>query len=402
MRKKLAFILIITILINTIVPRSNYAASIDDINKQTNLEDVQKHQNENGKSATEEAFEEGTASTYPDGGKNEGVKLGETASSSNTVAGVLGSIFIAFPYVINKIMVLIVNNFQDSGKEINMFTIEDLVMNKYKLFDINFFNINNNSSKNAVDIIRKNVAIWYISLRNIAIVASVIMLVYIGIRMLIANVAETKAKYQSMLMNWFVGLLLVFSMQYIFAFLLELQEQLLNIVQSVVGSSNADIMGFEEYLMEHTFEAFSKAKGWDTISYVITYFVFVFFQIKFFYTYLKRFLSVGFLIVVSPLVTITYSIDAAGDGVAQSFRGWMTNMIYFIFIQVIHATVYAIFIYSAGEIAKAIPLMGTVMIMALSRAEQIVKTTVKLNGSGSEIADVKLLDKIKKGPQGID
>lgn len=74
--------------------------------------------------------------------------------------------------------------------------------------------------------------------------------------------------------------------------------------------------------------------------------------------YFKRFLSVGFLIIISPLITITYSIDKAGDGKAQAFGTWLREMVFNIFIQIIHAVIYIVFIFSAAEIAKQIPLLG--------------------------------------------
>ena len=46
---------------------------------------------------------------------------------------------------------------------------------------------------------------WYTAIRNIAIVLSMSVLLYVGIRMLLASVAQEKAKYRQMLLDWIVG-----------------------------------------------------------------------------------------------------------------------------------------------------------------------------------------------------
>jgi len=97
--------------------------------------------------------------------------------------------------------------------------------------------------------------------------------------------------------------------------------------------------------------------------------------------YFKRFITVGFLITISPLITISYAIDAAGDGKTQIFNTWLKEMVFNIFIQVIHAIIYIIFVISAAEIAKEIPIMGAVLFASLSRAVKVIQTSLHLNSS---------------------
>lgn len=392
MKKRLAFILIITILINTVIPNFIYADQTTDVAGDTKFEDVQKHQNEKGESTSDEVFHEGTATVTPSDGSSRTESLGETATSSNTTASILASIIIGLPWLVNNVLTMIVNTVQT--KQINgNFTIENLVFNEYDLFNINFVEYDENST-NTMDVLKKNVSTWYFALRNLAIVANAFILIYIGIRMAISTVAEEQAKYKKMFINWIVSLVLVFTMHYILIILLELQEKVIELIGSINVVST---QGFEESIINDTWNSFQSAKGWGAMQYAMVYFVFVYYQLKFFMAYFKRFLTVGFLFVISPLVTVTYSIDAAGDGKGQAFQAWLTNLIYYVFIQAIHVVVYAIYIISADEIAKAVPLFGAILIMTLSRAEKIVKTTFKLSGMG--IADEKLLDKIKRGPR---
>ena len=117
-------------------------------------------------------------------------------------------------------------------------------------------------------------------------------------------------------------------------------------------------------------------------------FVLVFYQLKFFIMYLFRVLKIFILTIVSPLMCVTYPIDAMGDGKAQGFNNWFRRVMMEIFIQPIHLVIYIVFIYSAGEIAKTQPLIGIIFIIALDYSEKIVRNAFKLKGKG--LKDIKL------------
>ena len=74
---------------------------------------------------------------------------------------------------------------------------------------------------------------WYKTFRNIAIVALLSILVYIGIRITLSSVANDKAKYKQMLVDWIVALCLVFLMHYIMAFSISIVKKINNMLTSV-------------------------------------------------------------------------------------------------------------------------------------------------------------------------
>ena len=182
---------------------------------------------------------------------------------------------------------------------------------------------------------------------------------------------------------------IIFFMHYIIAILYSLQDLILGILDKFVAGE-----GFEEAILKDTWGAINNAKGWDGVSVVITIYVIVYYELKFFLMYLKRLFTVGFLITVSPLITISYAIDAAGDGKTQVFNRWLKEMIFNIFIQVIHAVIYAIFIMSAAEIAKQIPILGAVLFSTLSRAVRIIRTSLQIDSSFTK--SESLLSRFKK------
>ena len=82
-------------------------------------------------------------------------------------------------------------------------------------------------------ILQSTVATWYKSLRNIALVALLSVLVYIGIRITLSSVASDKAKYKQMLVDWVIALCLVFLMHYIMAFSMTIVEKITDMLASI-------------------------------------------------------------------------------------------------------------------------------------------------------------------------
>lgn len=78
---------------------------------------------------------------------------------------------------------------------------------------------------------------WYKTFRNIAIVALLSILVYVGIRITLSSISSDKAKYKQMLMDWAVALCLVFLMHYIMAFAVTINEKIIQAISAISGSS---------------------------------------------------------------------------------------------------------------------------------------------------------------------
>ena len=99
--------------------------------------------------------------------------------------------------------------------------------------------------------------------------------------------------------------------------------------------------------------------------------------------YLKRMLTVAFLMVISPLITITYSIDKARDNQAQAYKTWIKEFLVNLFIQPLHALLFLIFMYSVYGIMERAPLLAIVFLASLSRGEQLVRKIFKIERTAS-------------------
>lgn len=324
--------------------------------------------------------------------QSEVVGIGVSDSQAATLAGTITAVAGVIPDMISRLLSAVAlggESYKDNSVQLSeYFTIGELLTNKYPLFNINIFEETPaGPNSDLSNTLKKNVSIWYVTIRNIAAVGCAVTLLYVGIRMAIAATAQDSAKYKKMLMSWLVGIILLFVMHYIILFMIKLAEIFTKFITDAVGN-NTDITDMEVTMLTKIPNDTAKAEGWGKLVYLVMNFVLVFYQLKFFIMYLFRVLKIFILTIVSPLMCVTYPIDTIGDGRAQGFNNWLRRMMMEILIQPIHLVIYIVFIYSAGEIAKTEPFMGIIFIIALDYSEKIVRNAFKLKGKG--IREVKL------------
>ncbi len=198
--------------------------------------------------------------------------------------------------------------------------MEDILFNKVPILSINFFQSTNNSE--VIEKIRGSIAAWYYGLRNIAIILSLAVLIYIGIRMAISTLSEDKAKYKKMLIDWVVGFITIFLLHYIIVITVNVNDLLVN----MFANSFKNQFNFGSFASQLSFNAL--AQRW-TVAFTSTilYLFLVVMIFMFLINYLKRMLTVAFLMIIAPIITVTYSIDKIGDRKTTSIK-YMAKRIY--------------------------------------------------------------------------
>lgn len=118
-------------------------------------------------------------------------------------------------------------------------TPQEIFSNKIPLLDVDFFNPTDSidledgtTMESTAYQLRDTVANWYLILRDIAVVALLSILVYVGIRIIISTTSADKAKYKQLLMDWVVAMCLLFIMHYIMSFSNMIVEKVINIIDS--------------------------------------------------------------------------------------------------------------------------------------------------------------------------
>lgn len=399
--KKLTVASIIAVLVFNLIfsieVRADYPNEISGSIQSESLNEIEQATDPN---LAEDMADSGETSIYPGTKQDEDTyKITEetttarnTTSTGGALAGILAQVINIFPTMISSIMSYFVISQEDSNFSIEEFSIQDLVFGKFKLFNIDFFNVPT-TGDDANTKIKQMVAKWYVAIRKLAIVIALVILIYIGIRMTISTLGDDKAKYKKMLINWLIGFCLIFLFQYIATVAITVAEGILEIIPEqnnnleatiLKGNGNADSKALKNKM--------SNTKGWNYVTACILYWIIIYYQLKFLLLYLKRLLSTALLLLISPLISATYCIDKVKDDKAQAYKNWIKEFLVNVFIQPLHAIIYIVFIASAAEIAAAAPLLAILFFGALSRGEKIIKNIFNMRGLSSinSIATLKL------------
>ena len=282
-----------------------------------------------------------------------------------------------------------------------LYSPEAIFSNRVAALDVNFLNPNKFTSvqdttsaekaaNSSATFLRSTIASWYAGFRNIAIVALLTVLVFLGIKMVLGAVDE-KAKYKESLRDWVVALCLVFFIHFIMSGILMITQKVTelfseasnDIVVAVVDDSRSEnptvIKKFSENLIGLVRLRVQSANASVAGAYFIMYFVLIGYTIMFTFTYFKRFLYMAFLTMIAPLVAITYPIDKLGDGQAQAFTMWFREYLMNAMMQPLHLVLYTALVSSATNLVVQNPIYALVAIGFLIPAEKFVKSMFGFN-----------------------
>ena len=313
-----------------------------------------------------------------------------------------------------------------------MVSPEEIFSNKINLFDVDFFNPNEDVTvkdkngnvvmetikdedgnesvvpleiESTAKILRGVVSNWYNVLRDIAVVALLSVLVYTGIRILLSLTSNDKAKYKQMLVDWLVAICLLFFMQYIMSFSNIIVDKITDVIKitqdgqsfvAVIEDKNGKI---EKTLKDDKINAwnddlkdgndiywptnlmgmvrvqaqYAKKENASYAGYGVMFIVLVLFTIYFIFTYLKRVLYMAFLTIIAPLVALTYPIDKMNDGKAQAFNRWFKEYIFNLLIQPLHLIIYTILVTSAFTLASENIIYSLVALGFMMPAEKLMR-----------------------------
>lgn len=355
-----------------------------------------------------------------------GITASVTVGIGTVVAGVVSG-FMAATWFNDEVLP------EDVYLPMYTYSAEEIFKGNILLFDVNFFDdvpeieaktnsegevqyyyyINDEgeevktSNQSSIAMLKETISSWYNALRNICLVIMLSVLVYIGIRILLSSVASDKAKYMTMLKDWFVGLCLLFLMHYIMAFSVTLVEKLTDVVKSSVDENGYMVViqdkdgklseavdeehlnqpdtiqeeNGEKYLYWPTnlmgslrLQLQMEQYGAQYIGLAICFFILISFTVYFTFVYLKRILYMAFLTLIAPMVALTYCIDKINDGSAQGFNKWFKEYIFNLLIQPMHLLLYYILVTSAFELAGKNVIYSIVAIGFMIPAERLLRS----------------------------
>ncbi len=375
----------------------------EDNESSESIEELQKHTNEQQANSM---MENGTATTYPDGGRTNQPNIGTTQIFTEATTAIVGFfVYVITIGVISPFLAAIANGNGVEFWNANVangdwfFNVGKVLTNQYELFNISYL-IGGEPTKSEVktmmvDGFQKEIPGWYVGVRNLALALSIVALIYIGIRTAVSVVADEKAKYKKMFIGWIEGIILMFVMQYIIFAAIQVNNLIVNIITEAGEVKDRTVWIFEFMTQANCGTLMWSSMG-ERIVYSILLIALTMIQIKFFVFYFQRVLRVALYIIISPLVCMTYAIDKAGDGKAQGFNNWFKEFMMTIFIQPIHLIIYVVFVYTAGFIAIEFPVLGVMFLLLLDQSEKLIKRMFNVSPKGKKLNDIKPMKTVKK------
>lgn len=295
--------------------------------------------------------------------------------------------------------------------------IDKIIFNKYPDTSIAFFNSNveeGGRQSKLITMLKEGVNTWYGVFQAIAVAGYIVMLLFIGVKILFGVGGGNKAKYKEMLMAWVSGLFILVFFPYVISMTINLNNQFVAMIDeskiTVLGmepvSSSINMSDFSLPAAPTTEDYHTVSSGMEENPYgendnsymaimanrahtsgnlvdAVVYLVMVWQFIMIVILYYKRVFTVAFLMAIFPFVALFYVIDKIGDNKAQAFQTWSKEIMVNIFVQSIHAIVYVFVIgatYTNGEYTGDW-LLSIIAISFLFKGEEILK---KIIGQGGE------------------
>jgi hypothetical protein len=224
-------------------------------------------------------------------------------------------------------------------------------------------------SNNVMYMISQKVTTYYYVMRNLAIAILLFILLYIAVRMATTTLSKDEAKYKRMLVDWGVSLALVFVLHYIMIITFYVSNSLVSVLEGALTDDTT--WDYTKLILQALvpFTGFGEA---------IIFLMLIGMELTFLFMYIKRIIVLGFLILIAPLITVTYSLDKIGDTKSQALNTWMKEFIYNVIIQPFHCILYITMINTViHEMADKEGFGGfivyIIVLQFVKEAEEIIK-----------------------------
>lgn len=240
-------------------------------------------------------------------------------------------------------------------------TMDTIIFNEYEEVNVNFFEDSTGSFAGTMSKLKDSINKCYSLFRDIALVGYLVILVYIGIKILLnSTTPDKKASYKSTFWYWVSGIIILFFFPYVMEHAITLNEAFVTEIADMGGVNrlyrqpaelNPELnkgflyTDFDNVIDYSTGQDYMSRVGAIATStmklgYAIAYLVMTWQLIMMLVYYYKRLFIVAFLIIVFPLIAFTFVWDKLNDGKSQALSAWMKEYFISIFVQTFHAIVY--------------------------------------------------------------
>lgn len=259
---------------------------------------------------------------------------------------------------------------------------------------------------NAVLMVKEAVSKWYYIIRLIALVAMLIVLLGIGIKMTLTSIASDKALYKRMLVDWVVGMVIIFFIHYAMIAIINLNDVLVSSIRNLayygtVETPSPDAISSlsagKTQSVEITLYEEVRTRAYDPklingLTGMVLYATLVYFAIRYSLVYLKRYFTIIVLTLMAPGIGVAYAIQKALTGKSSSFSTWLKEYILNTIIQFIHAILYSAFVTMALKLAlESVSgmIIAFIIMNFMLKAEALFKKIFKMSSSAGLLNDTE-------------
>ena len=284
-------------------------------------------------------------------------------------------------------------------------TIDDLVFNQYPETKIDYFTDLRGGEYSKIiwgtdgsgnGGLSHTVNECYSFFNKIAILVYMVMLVYMGLRIILSSTGQSLSHFKTLFMYWVIGVAILFFYPYAMKYIIKINDTLVSTISANRGTSympeknmvaaltptslwtldfskNPFEGNGEDYMAMIANDANESRKLALSFAYIILTWQLLILILH----YYKRLFMVGFLIAIFPLVAMFYALDKIGDGKSQAFDHWNKEFMLNVLIQSFHAVVYVFVCGSIGATYAQNGFFDYILIITgttfLFTGEQIVK-----------------------------
>lgn len=278
-----------------------------------------------------------------------------------------------------------------------------------------------------IQLLRDQVSKWYYVMRFLALAAMLVVLIAVGIKMVITSIAKDRALFKRMLVDWVVGIIIIFGIHFIMYAVILINEGLVDVVRENAEKLNAERMSklnlmtlaekaedfgdksgefaYTDQDLEIKVYEEIRTRAYDPkltvgIPGMIMYITLVYFAVRFTIVYLKRYFTIMILALMGPGIGVSYAIQKVFRGRSQSYTNWLKEFVYNVILQTIHAILYSIFVAQALILSLdslAGMIIALVLLNYMLKADQLFRKIFNINGNLiASTADAGNPDNIKQ------
>ncbi len=262
----------------------------------------------------------------------------------------------------------------DENDTNNTVSIDTIIFDEYPLTKLNLFtkSLKEGEEQNSfIQTFATNINKWFSNFTMIAVVAYLIILLYMGIRIVMNSTAAKKSIYKEMFVQWVTGIIILFIFPVVIRYAIEINSAFVSMVGATIqnmDNSNVNIeykdpdeksgLSTDEVVSEETknMELYPFAendKGYMAVmakrahttkrlSYAFIYLIMAFQLVIIAVMYYKRLFMVAFLLVIFPVIMVVHVLEkVANIKTGGAFSKWTKEILITIFVQSIHAVIYS-------------------------------------------------------------